>query len=132
VGGLAGYAATGTFSDGSTADVTNVVAWSVTPASGAVVSGTGGIRAKGLGAATVTAASGPRLPSDRPEDLDILLGAAARLGCFSRLRVLIGLSSSPHPTSESEERLDSETATPRRRFLKHASLVLAEAQECPV
>jgi carboxylesterase type B len=31
-------------------------------------------------------------------------------------------------TSESEERVDNETGTPRRRFLKQASLVLAEAQ----
>ena len=54
LGGSAFYWATGTFSDCSTADVTNVAAWSVTPATVAVGSAPGGVRSVGIGAATVT------------------------------------------------------------------------------
>jgi hypothetical protein len=58
LGSFASYQAIGTFSDGSTADVTNAVTWSVSPSSVGNVNSPGFIRGVGLGTATVTAAAG--------------------------------------------------------------------------
>jgi hypothetical protein len=56
--------ATGTYSDGSTQNLTGSVLWAVAPGGIAAVSGTGMATAQSLGTATVTAASGSIVGAD--------------------------------------------------------------------
>jgi hypothetical protein len=57
-------AATGTFSDGSTQNLTGSVVWAVAPGGIAAVSGTGMATAQSIGSATVTAGSGSIVGAD--------------------------------------------------------------------